>query len=93
MGEIILVNSQNISNEEAGASSYITNSHDIDLGELLISEGMAWEFLSNGQEKTSRYKLAEEKAKNLKKGVWKDASPTPPWVFREELRPPTRTIR
>ena len=37
------------------------------------------------------YEAAEDAAKSAKLGLWKDASPTPPWDFRASERKATDT--
>ncbi|MBB5018810.1 endonuclease YncB(thermonuclease family) [Chitinivorax tropicus] len=58
---------------------------DINLSQL--SDGMAWHYvqfakkLQSGSE-FDRYQLAQQQARDDKRGLWQDADPTPPWAFR-----------
>lgn len=62
---------------------------DINLEQLRA--GMAWfyRFYENELSEADRkaYAAAEAEAKASKRGLWKDASPTPPWEFRHPGKP------
>jgi len=54
-----------------------------DLSLRLVEEGLAWCVKKNSDKKLVK---AQKKAKKAKKGLWKQAKPTPPWTFREVRR-------
>lgn len=53
-----------------------------------VKRGMAWHYkqYANEQPKQDQeqYAQAEKKAQAESIGIWKDKSPTPPWVFRKQ---------
>ena len=55
-----------------------------------VKRGMAWHYkqYANEQPKQDQeqYAQAEKKAQAESIGIWKDKSPTPPWVFRKQAR-------
>lgn len=55
-----------------------------DLGALLLEQGLAWNYVKglSTHPNTSLYLSLEEKAKQKKKGLWKDPEQIPPWTFR-----------
>ena len=52
-----------------------------DLSLALIEEGLAWYYKKDSSDK--ELSKAQKKAKKEKKGLWKQAKPTPPWTYRE----------
>lgn len=46
----------------------------------MVKEGWAWHY--KRYSKDSQLAAAETQAKKLKKGLWKDSDPTPPWDYR-----------
>lgn len=55
-----------------------------DVGESLLEQGLAWHFmkgLDHGPN-TSLYLDLEKKAREKKKGLWKEDEPMAPWTFR-----------
>jgi len=55
-----------------------------DLAAMLLENGLAWHY-SKGlstHPNTSVYLSLEEKAKEKKKGLWKEPEQIPPWTFR-----------
>lgn len=63
---------------------------DEDINEYLITQGVAWHFKryvkQQPTEEATRYDAAETKAKNEKRGLWIQESPTAPWDFRDLKR-------
>ena len=59
-----------------------------DLGETLISEGLAWYFRKYERDLPkalrSRYASAEARARQSKKGLWQIEDPLPPWDYRQK---------
>ncbi len=55
-----------------------------DLGALLLEQGLAWNYVKglSTHPNTSLYLSLEEKAKEKKKGLWKEPEQIPPWTFR-----------
>ena len=61
-----------------------------DVNFTLIEAGLAWHYREYAHEQPpddrERYAAAEEFARAAKKGLWHDAQPTPPWVYRKSRR-------
>jgi len=61
---------------------------DINLEQL--NRGLAWFYRAYAKELSrddaTAYEAAEERARREKRGLWADASPTPPWDFRRSGR-------
>jgi endonuclease YncB( thermonuclease family) len=59
--------------------------NDINLEQ--VQRGMAWSYHYSANEvrpeEPTAYELAEEQARKEKRGLWADASPVPPWEFRQ----------
>lgn len=55
-----------------------------DLGAMLLEQGLAWHYAKglSTHSNTSLYLNLEEKAKEKKKGLWKEPEQVPPWTFR-----------
>lgn len=47
----------------------------------LLKEGLAWTEENASKSELESYKLESQ---SKKKGLWKDANPTPPWTFRHQ---------
>jgi len=62
----------------------VSEGHDVGLA--LVSAGLAWHYKSFEQEQSAdertSYADAEVKARQQRLGLWRDASPVPPWEFR-----------
>lgn len=62
-----------------------------DVGLVQVEGGMAWYYKKFGYEQSAAgrklYAQAEAKARTEKLGLWADADPTAPWVFRGEEKP------
>jgi len=57
-----------------------------------IKSGSAWFYRHYAKDVARKaYEAAEDAAKSAKLGLWKDASPTPPWDFRASERKATDT--
>jgi micrococcal nuclease len=54
---------------------------DDDLRVELLKEGLAWTMENNSASELEPYKTW---AKTKGRGLWKQANPTPPWVFRRQ---------
>jgi endonuclease YncB( thermonuclease family) len=58
-----------------------------DINREMASEGMAWayrQFLRGPY--ASEYIGAENRARSIRAGLWRDANPQPPWEFRQTLK-------
>jgi len=57
-----------------------------DVGLALVSAGFAWHYKAFEKEQSAEerasYADAEVKARQQRLGLWRDASPVPPWEFR-----------
>ncbi len=62
----------------------------IDVGRLLIDEGLAWHYLEYAKtqpvDEASRDAAGEAAARENSKGLWSDSSPMAPWDYRKEVR-------
>lgn len=62
----------------------LLNGQDINL--MQIERGMAWFYRQYQREQSScdrkLYEAAEDATKALRRGLWSDAEPVPPWDFR-----------
>ena len=57
-----------------------------DINREMVSEGLAWSYRQYLRGPyASEYIQAEERARSLHKGLWRDANPIPPWEFRQAL--------
>ncbi len=63
----------------------VTLSSQIDLSQEMVKAGYAWWYRKYAPNQTTLKEL-EALAKKQKLGIWKDATPTPPWEFREHTR-------
>lgn len=62
-----------------------TGGRDID--REMIEEGWAWAYRQRLREPyTSRYVAAENKARKMRLGLWRQENPQPPWSFRFEQK-------
>lgn len=52
---------------------------------LQVKEGNAWWYKAYDK-KDKDTEAAEELAKELKKGLWKDLTPKAPWIYRREIK-------
>jgi endonuclease YncB( thermonuclease family) len=61
-----------------------------DVGLELVRRGLAWHFKRYAHEQSeadrAAYTAAELDARYEGRGLWRDAEPKPPWVFRKEQR-------
>lgn len=65
-----------------------------DINREMVAEGMAWayrRYLDGAH--APEYIAAEEFARKRHKGLWRDASPQPPWEFRQSTKGATRRRR
>ena len=74
--------------------------HGRDVGKVLVNgvdanleqvqRGFAWHYKAYEREQSANdrklYDLAESEAKAVKRGLWRDAEPLPPWEFRKTKR-------
>ena len=67
----------------------------VDVNLEQIREGSAWvytQYLRELPVEDQRlYREAERQAKSEHRGLWRDSDPEPPWQWRHERRPPTRS--
>jgi len=54
------------------------------LGEELLRAGMAWHF--KRYDKQKKLSLLEQQARGLRRGLWADPNPSPPWDWRRSRR-------
>lgn len=52
----------------------------VDVNKVQVQRGMAWHYTRYS--KDSSYAQAERDARQQRLGLWADADPTPPWLFR-----------
>jgi hypothetical protein len=53
-----------------------------DLGKKLIEDGLAWHYEQHAPNATE-YARLERQARNAERGLWSQASPVPPWEWRD----------
>lgn len=53
---------------------------EMGVGEALVRLGLAWS--STRARNNPRVQEAQRDARNAQRGLWADASPTPPWIWR-----------
>jgi micrococcal nuclease len=58
----------------------VTNRNSINVNEALLKAGMAWHYKK--YDSNPIWANYEREAKALKIGLWQDANPIPPWVWR-----------
>ena len=62
----------------------LVNGQDVNL--VQVERGMAWFYRQYQREQSPNdrrlYEAAEDAAKADRRGLWRDAAPVPPWVFR-----------
>jgi micrococcal nuclease len=51
------------------------------INEEMVESGMAWEYSWHHRNPT--YRARQSEARRAKRGLWADATPTPPWVWRK----------
>lgn len=55
-----------------------------------VSRGLAWHYKAYAHEQAAedqeRYAAAEDAARDAKRGLWRDADPTPPWEWRKSKK-------
>lgn len=61
-----------------------------DVGLELVRNGHAWWYREYAREQSPEdrrlYEAAEAEARELRRGLWHDAAPTPPWDWRRQSR-------
>jgi micrococcal nuclease len=65
-----------------------------DINREMVMEGLAWayrQYLKGGY--VSEYIGAEDRARSMRAGLWRDHNPIPPWEFRHALKGGTRQRR
>ncbi len=66
----------------------LVNGRDVNLTQ--VERGMAWHYKAYEREQSSDdrklYDAAEMGARAARKGLWRDAEPTPPWDYRKAKR-------
>jgi len=62
----------------------------VDVNLEQVKAGMAWHYKhyqrEQSEEDRAAYSQAEDEARVAKRGLWKDAAPTPPWEWRKRNR-------
>ena len=65
----------------------LINGQDVNL--VQVESGMAWFYRQYQRDQSAndqrRYAAAEDSARVNKRGLWRDAQPTPPWDFRHNI--------
>jgi len=55
-----------------------------------VSAGLAWHYKRYASEQSPKdrqaYAVAEDEARVRRVGLWRDAKPEPPWVYRSQIR-------
>lgn len=63
----------------------------IDANLLQIKRGLAWHYKAYAPEQPladrEAYAASESESQAAKRGLWADATPTPPWEFRHKAKP------
>lgn len=66
----------------------LIDGHDAGLEQ--VRAGMAWWYRNYSKEQTPEdrelYERAEQAARDLKAGLWRDPVPTPPWEWRQKRK-------
>jgi len=58
-----------------------------DINREMVAEGLAWAYRQYLQGPyASQYIGAEERARSLRVGLWREANPLPPWEFRHAFK-------
>jgi endonuclease YncB( thermonuclease family) len=61
--------------------------HGQDVSQWMLATGMAWHYTQYATEQPAwqalAYAQAEQDARTQRRGLWQDASPQAPWVFRQ----------
>ena len=61
---------------------------DVDLNLAQVQAGLAWHYLAYAREQSPAdalaYAEAELQARQASRGLWSDAQPVPPWVWRDD---------
>lgn len=62
----------------------------MDVGLAMIEQGLAWWYREYAREQTAPerddYEAAEDLAREQRRGLWRDATPLPPWEWRRARR-------
>ncbi|MCS4201579.1 thermonuclease family protein [Salinibacter ruber] len=61
-----------------------------DLGALLIERGLAWHYEQYAPNETE-YARLQKQARSAGRGLWSQASPVPPWAWRDRTSGPGET--
>ena len=61
-----------------------------DLGALLIGRGLAWHYRQYAPNATE-YARLQRQARNAARGLWSQANPVPPWMWRDRTSGPGET--
>ncbi len=61
-----------------------------DLGAMLIGDGLAWHYREYAPNETE-YRRLQRQARNEGRGLWSQASPIPPWEWRDRTSGPGET--
>lgn len=56
----------------------------VNVNEALLRDGMAWHYTA--YDKNEDWAALQKEASRNKRGLWKQAKPTPPWQWRKEKR-------
>ena len=51
------------------------------VNDVLVAEGLAWFYRAYSDDR--ELERLETEARSMRRGVWSDGSPTPPWVWRQ----------
>lgn len=78
-----------VDNYGRGVARIFKDGQDVNYAQL--SSGYAWHYSQYARKSQSgsdysRYEQAQNKARHSHTGLWRDASPTPPWEWRQEKR-------
>lgn len=69
---------------DLNALGIVLLSNGKDIGAQLLAQGLAWHYVKglNAGPETQLYLDLEQKARDKKKGLWKEENPMAPWTFR-----------
>lgn len=77
------VTAELVERDQYGRAVAVIKQAGRDINAEMVAEGMAWAYRQYlVAPYASHYSNLEEQARRLRRGVWRDANPQPPWEFR-----------
>ena len=59
---------------------------EINVNRKMVTAGMAWRYIKYDKEKYSDLAVSEQDARDAHIGLWQDANPKAPWIYRKEQK-------